>query len=302
MAEIEKEEDFHIAPSPHAWATSNGRFWIPTPTAANLPPGVYSVGVSQRIGAYLDQVKVVKDELIVLPDMGAEVVLNEIEQFWLHRDRYRERGVVHKRGIIMEGPPGSGKTSNSELLIEMFVSKMQGIVLLAQSPDTIATGLALIRSREPGRPIMVVIEDIDAVARTGEEALLNLLDGKHQHDGIVVVATTNHLNKLPDRIANRPSRFDLVVKIGLPSPAARDAFLKAKEPGLSPEQRQTIVDITEGYSVAHIKELMILTQVYEMDLERAHERIKAIMERKLLPEQAAIKTTKGPAFSIHEAA
>ncbi|MCO5157838.1 MAG: ATP-binding protein [Aquamicrobium sp.] len=301
---MEDEIDIKIEDTGAAWATSNGRFWVPTPIANRLPCGVYSVAVSQRLGPYLDQVRVVKDDLVVLPGMGADVVLDEIEQFVQRKDRYKARGVVHKRGIIMEGPPGSGKTSNTELMIELFVNKFDGVVFLAQDPSAVALGIGLIRKREPERLIMVVIEDIDAVVRGGgEEHLLNLLDGKHQADGVVVVATTNHLNKLPDRIANRPSRFDLVVQIGLPAAEARDAFLKAKEPQMSDAQRKAVVDITDGYSIAHLKELMLLTEVYEMPLEAAHARIKAIMERKLMPEQATLKAVKVPAaFSIQDAA
>lgn len=284
----------------HKWATSNGRYWAPTPTTQTIPAGVYSVGVSQRIGPYLDRATVVKDNLIILPDMGAEVILDEITQFLDKKDRYRARGMVHKRGILMEGPPGSGKTSNSELLIELFISKVGGIVFVGQNVGEIAVGLQLIRAQEPDRPIMVVLEDIDGMVRGGaEEHLLNLLDGKHQFDGVVTVATTNYLEHLPDRIANRPSRFDLVVKIGLPSPAAREAYLQAVEPTMKPERRQQIVDQTAEYSVAHLKELLLLTEVYEMPLENALGRINGIMKKNLMPEQASLRTVKSTPFAIH---
>lgn len=287
----EAEDDFTPQPSKqHAWAVSGDRYWTPTGTTVSLPASVYKVAVSTRIGAYLDRVNVVKDNLIVLPGMGAEVVLEEIQEFWARRAKYKEKGVVHKRGILMEGPPGSGKTSNSELLIELFTSVVDGVVLIANDTAHVGVGLQLIRQREPERPIMVVIEDIDAVARSNEEALLNLLDGKDQYDGVVFVATTNHLDRLPDRIANRPSRFDLVVKIGLPNEAARLAFIQAKEPKMPVSHAKELAKATEGYSIAHLKELLILTEVYEMPLGDALNRIKAIMDRKLLPEQASLKT------------
>lgn len=290
-AEDEAADDFEVLPTEqHAWAKSGERYWTPTSTATRLPSGVYKVGLSTRLGPYLDRVSVVKDNLIVLPGMGAETVLTEIKEFWDRRARYREKGVVHKRGILMEGPPGSGKTSNSELIIELFIKEVGGIVMLGNDTGHVAVGMQLIRKREPERPVLVVIEDIDAVARSNEEGLLNLLDGKEQFDGVVFVATTNYLERLPDRIANRPSRFDLVVKIGLPGWEARVAFIKAREPKITAAVAEEIAGATDGYSIAHLKELLILTEVYEMPLAAAHTRIKAIMDRKLLPEQASLKT------------
>lgn len=291
MSDEEAEDDIQIMPTDqHAWAKSGDRYWTPTPTANKLPAGVYKVAMSTRIGPYIDRVAVVKDNLIVLPGMGADTVLTEIKEFWERRDRYKAKGVVHKRGILMEGPPGSGKTSNSELVIDLFTNEFDGIVLLGV--DSVALGLQLIRKREPNRPIMVVIEDIDSVVRSSEEQLLNLLDGNEQFDGVVFVATTNHLERLPDRIANRPSRFDLVVKIGLPSKEARAAFIAAKEPKLDTARVDQLAEATEGYSIAHLKELLILTEVYEMPFDQALGRIKAIMDRKLLPAQATLKTGK----------
>jgi hypothetical protein len=289
-------------PKKVAWNTSGGRFWEPSNVAKKLPAGVYSVGVSQRIGPYIDLMKVVTDDLIHLPGMGADVVLDEIRKFWDAKARYKKFGAVHKRGIIMEGPPGSGKTSNAELLVQMFVTDLDGVVIVTPSVEQISIGLDLIRKREPLRPIMVLIEDIDGVIKGGESHLLNLLDGKHQHDGIVTVATTNYIDRLPDRIANRPSRFDLVVKIDLPNYDARKAYLTARGEGLTEYTIEQLAQATDNYSVAHLKELLILVTIFNMDQERALNRIKAIIEKKLLPDQAAFTTTKvDPKFGIHDA-
>lgn len=295
-------EPVEITKTSHAWATSRGRFWVPTSTANMLPAGVYTVGSSERIGPYVDLVNVVKDDLVILPDMGADVILEEIAQFMTKRDRYNSRGMVHKRGIIMEGPPGSGKTSNSELLVELFTKTFNGICLVGQSPGAIALGLGLIKGREPDRPIMILLEDIDGMIKGGEEEhLLNLLDGKHQFDGVVVVATTNYLDKLPPRLRSRPSRFDLVVTIGLPSAAARRSYLAQKEQGMPAERVEQLVAATEKYTIAHLKELILLLEVYEMPLERALERMKSLLDggQAMLPEQAKFQTVKETSFNIH---
>jgi hypothetical protein len=282
------------------WAMSNGRYWQGTDSAARLPAGVYGVGVSQRLGPYLDLVSVVKDDLVMLPDMGADEILGEIKMFLDKEAHYRSRGMVHKRGILMHGVPGSGKTSTSELLIELFIQQVGGIVFALQDPAAIAVGIGLVRALEPTRPVMVVLEDIDGMLRGGaEEHLLNLLDGKQQFDRVIYVATTNHLAQLPERIANRPSRFDLVINIGVATAAARLRFLEIKEPDMSPERRLEFVAVSEGYSIAHLKELLLLTEVYEKPLDEAAARIQAIVARKLLPSTGKIVTKSSVPFGIN---
>lgn len=272
------------------WANSGNLFFNEQSrpeTVGRLEAGVYTVGQNMRIGTYLERRHVVKDALVPLPDTGAEGMLHEIRTFMNNKPRYEQRGLVHKRGILMQGPPGSGKTSVSELLCEMFVREMDGIVLLSESPGLIGDGLSLVRQHEPDRPIMVVVEDIDVMIDDyGDGSLLNLLDGKYQHGGVVIVASTNHLDKLPDRLVNRPSRFDLVVSVGMPSKAARDVFVRKLEPTMPSERVKRIVALTDDYSVAHLKELLLLTEVYDMPLERAAERLNAIRARSLAPEQA----------------
>jgi hypothetical protein len=291
----EKKEDcvpVEIVDKGVGWATSQNRYWVVSRTADKLPAGVYTIGSSTRIGVYLDLVKLVSDELIVLPGMGAEEILEEIEIFYEARDRYKKRGMLHKRGILMTGDPGSGKTSNASLVIDKFVREVGGVVLAPNDVGGLYGGIALVRDREPDRPILVVLEDIDGIARQHEEVLLNILDGRHQHDGVVVVATTNYLHKLPDRIANRPSRFDLVVTIAMPSLDARRMFIRAKEPEMREQDVEMLAEASGGWSIAHVKELLILTQVCEMPVDRAIERVRAITERKLIPEQGALRVKK----------
>lgn len=272
------------------WAKSDNLFFNEQSRpeiVGRLEAGAYTVGQNMRIGTYLERRNVIKDTLIPLPDTGAEGMLHEIRTFLNNKSRYEQRGLVHKRGILMQGPPGSGKTSVSELLCEMFVREMNGIVLLSEAPTLIADGLHLVRRHEPDRPVMVVIEDIDVMIDDyGDGYLLNLLDGKYQYDSVVVVASTNHLNNLPDRLVNRPSRFDLVVSVDMPSKAARDVFVRKLEPTMTNERVKRIVELTDDYSVAHLKELLLLTEVYDMPLERAVERLNAIRARSLSPKQA----------------
>ena len=61
---------------------------------------------------------------------------------------------------------------------------------------------------------MVLMEDMqDALLRWSESRCLNILDGRDWTRGVVFVATTNHMDRFPDRIANLPLRFDVIIKV-----------------------------------------------------------------------------------------
>ena len=75
---------------------------------------------------------------------------------------------------------------------------------------------------------------------------------------------------------DRPSRFDTVRFIGMPTAAARRTYLKAKEPTLTDSNLDLWVDNTEGFSIAHLRELVILVQCFERPLEEAIERLESM--------------------------
>jgi SpoVK/Ycf46/Vps4 family AAA+-type ATPase len=110
------------------------------------------------------------------------------------------------------------------------------------------------------------MEDLDAL--TGEDKyvtskLLNILDGIKQIEGVVYLASTNYPDKLEERVSNRPSRFDRRYRIEPPDSTIREAYIRFK---LSKEDLKNIniqewVKASEGFSIAHLKELIISTLV-----------------------------------------
>ncbi len=95
-------------------------------------------------------------------------------------------------------------------------------------------------------------------------------------DGLLQHNTTNYPERLDKRFVDRPSRFDTVRFIGMPTAAARRTYLKAKEPTLTDSNLDLWVDNTEGFSIAHLRELVILVQCFERPLEEAIERLESM--------------------------
>lgn len=265
-------------PSEHTqWVVlPNETFAAAGSTAAHLPVGAYCLE-STPAGLLFVAKKILTDTLIDLGNSNSLRVIKGIKLFWKRKERFIQRGILYKRGILMWGPPGSGKTATLALLIEDLI-RQGGIVLLVQYPGWAVVALRQLRKIEPERPLIVVLEDVEEIIQShGEHDLLALLDGEHQTDNVVNIATTNYPELLGARIINRPSRFDEVVKIGMPSSEMREQYLWHV---LSAEAEKypvaQWVRHTEGMSIAHLKELVVAVTCLEQPYEEVISRLKTM--------------------------
>lgn len=254
----------------------NGRFAAAGASAGELPVGAYVIQ-STPDGIFFESKTLLTDTLIDLGNSNSLRVIEGIKLFWKRRERFLQRGILYKRGILMWGPPGSGKTATLALLVEDLI-RQGGIVLLVQHPALAVQGLRQLRKIEPTRPLIVVLEDVEEIISSfGEHDLLALLDGEHQTDNVVNIATTNYPEHLGARIINRPSRFDEVVKIGMPSAEMREAYLHHV---LRTEREEYPIGLwvedTEGMSIAHLKELVVAVTCLEQPYEEVISRLKTM--------------------------
>lgn len=266
------------------WAVHGDSF---TPCASStkaLQEGYYTIDVSQDVGIYFKKITINNDDLLELPDSSSDFIVKNVESFWKKEEKFRELGFLWKRGILMWGPPGSGKTSTLHLVAKRVVD-LKGLVIYVNNPLIAAGGLAILRKIEPKRPIVVILEDIDAIAQQfGESNLLALLDGELQIDNVIFIATTNYPERLDKRLINRPSRFDIIKKIGMPNEESRRLYLTKKHPRFNKELSKDLekelklwLEYSKEFSMAHLKELIILTEIFDTPLKEACDRLKAMM-------------------------
>jgi len=252
-----------------------GDGYIPTTkTIPILPSDCYKIAFTNTGIPFFSPQNINTDSLLRLPDSKSDEVIDEIEKFWKLKDKFKEYGFSHKRGFLLYGPPGSGKTSTISITIKNTI-KNNGIVIIADHPGILSNMLKDFRKVEPERQLVVIWEDIDTIIRQyGETEVLSVLDGESQVQNVVFIATTNYPENLDGRIINRPSRFDKIVKIGLPNKDARKVYLENKLNTIFGPDGTNLVDETEGLSIAHLRELIVSVFCQDSSVQETLIRLK----------------------------
>ena len=262
---------------PSQWSVLQNETFAPAyASVPKVPAGLYEITWNSSIQSHvLVKQKLNIDELYELPSPEIQSILSDIEIFWERRDTYREYNFVHKRGILLWGEPGCGKSGIIQLCIKNLIDKKNGIVINIKEEEDLRAFSDFIpdfRKIEPDRSIIVILEDLDSLAgedRYSTTKLLNLLDGVKQIENVVYIATTNYPEKLQERITNRPSRFDRRYQVDMPSSKIREAYIRNK---LTKEDLKKVnikewVDLTDGMSLSHLKELVVSVVVMGKSFE-----------------------------------
>ena len=206
---------------------------------------------------------------------GAKREVSEVVDFLKNPGRYKAAGAVGPRGVLMVGPPGSGKT-----LMARAVAGEAAVPFFALTGSSfvemfVGVGAARVRDlfadAHKRAPSIIFIDEIDAIGqkRGGsivsnderEQTLNQLLaemDGFDASTGIVVMAATNRPEVL-DPALLRPGRFDREVEIPLPNQSERSAILKvhAQEKHLGPDvDLEAVARATPGFSGADLANLL----------------------------------------------
>lgn len=241
-----------------------------------LPSGVYKV-CYQDDSYHVNKIQLNTDEIYTFTKSFTSRILEEIDSFWGKADLYKQNNLIHKRGMLLVGGPGMGKTSLITLLINQLKEK-DGIVFLVNNYKdfTILNDCLnpVIRKIEPNRPIITVIEDIDKlIEENGENdsELLNFLDGKNSIDHHIVIMTSNNTSELSEALL-RPSRVDMHFEIPAPDDDIRKEYFQRK--GIDPNNVDAFVKATNSMSFAQLKEVFIGTQILGKPLKQVVSRLR----------------------------
>ena len=270
------------------WSSVDGCIIPVSNTMARLEKGYYTINFSNTLGMYFVKNKIELNKLYRLPNEATDIILNDISKFWKSEDTYKKYQRVFRRNYLLYSAPGTGKTSLINLMCEELINTYDGIVFSLNTEAQIEAfpeAVRRIRRIEPDRRIIAIIEDIDGFTQVSSHLntlLLNILDGNLKLSGLVTIATTNHIEYLEERYTNRPSRFDRVVEFPLPNDASRRMFI---EKTVLPEDLERInldewVEKTEGLTIDHINELILLYFVFGHTEEESFDTIYSMSKTK----------------------
>lgn len=247
-------------------------------TAEVLPSGAYSCFTDNCGNPVFQARELQVDELITFPDSIPARVLSEIKRFWSMGDRFARYGYLHRRGYLLYGKQGCGKSSLIHQIVADIVADGH-IAFFCQNPYGFIVCMEKFREVEPARPIVCIFEDIDAIiTQYGDSELLQWLDGNHQVDRAVNLASTNYPEKLDRRIISRPRRFDRIMRIDAPDARTREAYFARKVPELTAVEVGKWVDLTDGLPFAALAEMVISVCCLGNDLEESARLLKTLDE------------------------
>jgi hypothetical protein len=208
------------------------------------------------------------DDIILAPDTATQL-RHAVEGFIESRVAFEALGFPWRRGILLVGPPGTGKT----MVCKAAAASLPDLPFLyvrdlGERRDREAIRCIFARARSIA-PCILAFEDLDGfVTDSNRTVFLNEMDGFRNNDGLLIIASSNHPGKIDEALLRRPSRFDRVFHLGPPALMEREVYclaLLARD-----EMAQRIhpeVDAgrlasetaaqTDGFTPAFLKELFI---------------------------------------------
>ncbi len=215
--------------------------------------------------------------------------IREIVELPLKRpDLFTAVGIEPPKGVLLHGPPGTGKTILAKAVAQSTDATFLRVVGSEFVQKYIGEGARLVRElfelAKSKSPAIIFIDELDAIGarrmdgatsgdREVQRTLMQILaemDGFDARGEVKLIAATNRLDML-DPALLRPGRFDRIIEIPMPSREAREAILKIHTSGMSLDEDvnlKLIADMAEGSSGADLKSVSTEAGMYAIREER----------------------------------
>jgi len=266
-----------------------------------VKPGIFSI-MKNSDGYYLKQTKFVNDSILD-EFVNTKHIEEVVDCFFNNLHLYAEFGIeVPKRGVLLYGPAGSGKTTALNKAVQKYAKDGKTLVLVWHTSKYEAYEVQdFIKSFNfVGIDKMILIcEDLggmenDGVRMRSDSSLLSLLDNQEKTFTlpIMIIATTNYPENFAANLTNRAGRFDDKIKVGYPPPEARKALLSFFSKGTATEAELAMIgSVTcQEFPPSHIRECYIRSRLHNKNLIDVIKEISSEVEKfkKAFSEQRGI--------------
>jgi transitional endoplasmic reticulum ATPase len=251
---------------------------------------VFDQGFWQKSADLWQNVQKSNWEDVILEKEKKKAIIDDVIGFFDAEKRYSEFGVpwkvshplpqytwetkltVSQRGVIFYGPPGNGKTISTKALMH-DISKKTSPKIESLYVKTFNSYMGpefgirqiFLEARRMA-PCLLIFEDIDSLVLPNVRSyFLNEVDGLESNHGILMIGSTNHLERLDPGIAKRPSRFDRKYFFDVPNREERIQYAEYwrhklrnnRKIEFPKEMSARVADITGDFSFAYMKEAFV---------------------------------------------
>jgi len=255
---------------------------------------VFSGGCWKKEARLFRSIKNASFDNLVLRGNLKQEIFEDLKQFFASRETYEMHDIPWKRGLLFVGPPGNGKTHAVKAIINALEQPCLYVKSFHHRYITDEENIHTVFDQaRKSAPCILVMEDLDSLLNDGNRSFfLNELDGFAANIGVVLIATTNHPERLDPAILDRPSRFDRKYPFDLPAFAERLDYIALWNSSLQAALRLTeegvtkLANVTEGFSFAYLKELFLSSMMCWINKQEEGQMELVMLEQeKVLREQ-----------------
>lgn len=206
---------------------------------------------------------------VILKDDFKKALQKDVYGFFSSEKTYKDLGIPWKRGLIMYGPPGNGKTISLKAIMKDCETKGFTPLYVKSFHHWAGDERGMYEVFNKARavaPCVVILEDLDSLIDDANRSFfLNQVDGLANNDGLLLIGTTNHFDRLDPGLSTRPSRFDRKYEFGDPDEEGRKLYVlywkKKLESNHDIDFSDNLVDeiakLTDKFSFAYLKEAFV---------------------------------------------
>lgn len=195
------------------------------------------------------------------------LITSTIDNFFREgiKDSVEKLGFIHKLGVLLYGKQGTGKTAIMNSTSKKMIDSKNAIVIFCNQYHTLEGGIALSKQIRlvQDNPILFIADEFDIYVRDSESNLKNLLDGKDSVSNSLFLASTNYIDRIPNSLKDRPSRFKLTLEItGISDKKIMKDILRKLSDKLSPKlfketELDNIVKNISSITIDEIKQIAL---------------------------------------------